>query len=79
MYLPLLQEVASPPASSMREQLKRLREFQRLYNEELPHQALDDATPADCYQASARRFDGILREPVAEVELDAASILRRSC
>ena len=63
MHLTLLQEVASPPARSMREQLKRLREFQRQYNEERPHQALENATPADCYQASARRFDGILREP----------------
>lgn len=63
MHLTLLQEVASPPASSMREQLRRLRDFQRLYNEERPHQALDNATPADRYQASSRRFDGILREP----------------
>jgi len=58
-----LQEVANPPARSMREQLKRLREFQQLYNEERPHQALDNATPAERYQASARRFDGILRSP----------------
>jgi putative transposase len=63
MHLTLLQEVANPPAHSMREQLKRLREFQQLYNEERPHQALDNATPAERYQASARRFDGILRSP----------------
>jgi transposase InsO family protein len=63
MHLTLLQEVADPPASTMREQLKRLRNFQRLYNEERPHQALDNTTPADRYRASARRFDGILREP----------------
>lgn len=63
MHLTLLQEVADPPADCMREQLKRLRHFQRFYNEERPHQALDNATPADRYQISARRFDGILREP----------------
>jgi len=63
MHLTLLQDVASPPAASMREQLKRLREFQRLYNQERPHQSLDNATPADRYQASARRYDGILRSP----------------
>lgn len=63
MHLTLLQDVANPPASSMREQLKRLRDFQRLYNEERPHQALDNATPADRYEPSLRRFDGILREP----------------
>ena len=59
----LLQEVANPPAHSMREQLKRLHEFQQLYNEERPHQALDNATPAERYQASTRRFEGILRSP----------------
>lgn len=63
MHLTLLQDVASPPARSMREQLKRLREFQRLYNHERPHQSLDNATPADRYQASPRRYDGILRSP----------------
>jgi putative transposase len=63
MHLTLLQDVASPPARSMREQLKRLHEFQRHYNEDRPHQALGNATPADCYQLSSRRFDGILRSP----------------
>lgn len=63
MHLTLLQDVANPPAHSMREQLKRLRSFQRLYNEERPHQSLDDATPAERYRASPRRFDGILRSP----------------
>lgn len=63
MHLTLLQDVANPPAPTMREQLKRLRSFQHLYNEERPHQSLDNATPADRYQASSRRFDGVLREP----------------
>ena len=63
MHLTLLQEVANPPARNMREQLERLRSFQRLYNEERPHQALDHATPADRYQASPRRFEGILHKP----------------
>jgi len=63
MHLTLLQDVANPPAHSMREQLKRLRRFQQLYNEERPHQALDNATPAERYQVSPRHFDGILRSP----------------
>lgn len=63
MHLTLLQDVADPPARSMRAQLERLRDFQRMYNEERPHQALDNATPAERYRPSARQFDGILREP----------------
>ncbi len=63
LHLTLLQDTASPPARSLREQLERLRSFQRLYNEERPHQALGNATPAEHYAASPRRFDGVLREP----------------
>ena len=63
MHLTLLQDTADPPARSLREQLKRLRDFRRIYNEQRPHQALDDATPADHYAVLQRRFDGVLREP----------------
>ena len=63
MHLTLLQDTASPPARSLREQLKRLREFQHLYNELRPHQALGNATPSDRYTTSPRRYDGVLREP----------------
>jgi putative transposase len=63
MHLTLLQDAANPPAYSLREQIKRLREFQRCYNEERPHQALGNATPAEHYVTSPRRFDGVLRQP----------------
>jgi putative transposase len=63
MHLTLLQDTASPPAGSLREQLKRLRNFQRIYNEQRPHESLGDDTPADHYTASPRHFDGVLREP----------------
>ena len=36
--LTLLQDTARPPARSLRQQLERLRAFQRSYNEERPHQ-----------------------------------------
>ena len=34
-----------------------------LYNEERPHAALGNDTPAEHYALSPRRFDGVLREP----------------
>jgi putative transposase len=73
MHLTLLRDAADPPAPSLRQQLKRLREFQRLYNEQRPHQALGNATPADLYTPSPRRFDGVLRQP----EYDADYEVRR--
>jgi transposase InsO family protein len=63
LHLTLLQDTAKPPASSLREQLVRLRSFQRLYNEERPHAALGNDTPAEHYARSPRPFDGLLREP----------------
>jgi putative transposase len=63
LHLTLLQDTASPPARSLRQQLERLRAFQCLYNEERPHQALGNDTPAEHYAASPRHFHGVLREP----------------
>jgi putative transposase len=56
MHLTLLQDIANPPAPNMREQLERLRTFRQLYNEERPHQALDNATPADRRRAASTAF-----------------------
>jgi transposase InsO family protein len=63
LHLTLLQDAAKPPARTLREQLERLRRFQRIYNEERPHESLGNDTPAKHYAASPRRFDGVLREP----------------
>jgi hypothetical protein len=63
MHLTLLQDTAKPAARSLREQLERLRVFQNVYNEERPHAALGNDTPAEHYTLSPRRFDGVLREP----------------
>jgi len=63
LHLTLLRDTATPPARSLREQLDRFRRFQRVYNDERPHAALANATPAEHYAASPRRWDGVLREP----------------
>lgn len=68
LHLTLLQDTASPPARSLRQQIERFNAFQQLYNEERPHQALGNETPADHYAPSPRRWDGVLREPEYGVE-----------
>ena len=68
-----MQDTAKPPARSLRQQLERLQLFQRVYNQERPHEALGNDTPAEHYVASSRRFDGVLREP----EYDADHVVRR--
>jgi transposase InsO family protein len=73
LHLTLLQDTADPPAKTLREQLVRFRNFQRIYNEERPHQALGNDTPDQHYTSSPRRFDGVLREP----HYDPDDIVRR--
>jgi len=63
LHLTLLQDTAKPPAMSLRAQFARLRRFQAFYNQERPHAALGNDTPAEHYTASPRRFDGVLRAP----------------
>jgi transposase InsO family protein len=63
LHLTLLQDAASPPAPSLRQQKARLRAFQHVYNTQRPHESLNNATPAEHYAASPRRWDGVLREP----------------
>jgi transposase InsO family protein len=59
----LKRDTASPPAASCRAQARAFAAFRREYNEERPHEALDQATPAARYQASARLYTGRLRSP----------------
>jgi transposase InsO family protein len=63
LHLTLLQDTADPPARTLRQQRARFRNFQRIYNEERPHQALGNDTPAEHYAPSPRPFHGVLREP----------------
>ncbi len=63
MHLTLKQDTASPPAASLHEQMARFDEFRAIYNNERPHEALNQKPPASVYQPSPRRYDGILRSP----------------
>lgn len=47
---------ARPPAATFTAQQQRFTRFCREYNEERPHEALDDAVPADRYRPSPRPF-----------------------
>ena len=61
MHRTLKQETASPPAANRRAQQARFDQFRQEYNEERPHEALGQKTPATYYQASARAYPGRLR------------------
>jgi putative transposase len=73
MHLTVKRETASPPAPTLHAQQRRFDSFRRAFNEERPHEALDQETPAEHFQPSGRAYGGRLREP----EYDKADQVRR--
>jgi len=62
MHRTLKAETARPPRSSMRAQQRRFDAFQDEYNNDRPHEALGQQTPASFYRASLKRFPNALPE-----------------
>ena len=56
MHRELKRETAIPPAATALAQQRRFDRFQRRYNEERPHEALGDATPASRWCPSPRPY-----------------------
>lgn len=54
----LKEETASPPARTLRAQQKRFDRFQKMYNEERPHESLGQRSPAQLFQPSSRVYSG---------------------
>lgn len=73
MHRTLQQETAQPAAANRRDQQKAFDRFRREYNEERPHEALGQQTPASCYQSSPRQYPARLPVP----EYDASLKVRR--
>lgn len=56
MHRVLKEEVAAPPAPSVRAQKRRIRAWITCYNQERPHEGLDQQVPAQIYRPSPRRM-----------------------
>jgi hypothetical protein len=56
MHLTLKQETAMPPAATVKAQQRRFDEFRREFNDERPHEALDQTPPSSRYVRSLRPF-----------------------
>jgi transposase InsO family protein len=63
MHRTLQEETMEPPASTLRQQQRRLEEFRREYNEQRPHQALGQQVPASLYVPSTRAYCARTAEP----------------
>ena len=62
-HLTLQQETARPPSTNMRAQQLRFDAFRSEYNEERPHEALQQRPPAAVYVSSRRAFPSRINEP----------------
>src|SRR5579863_5427068 len=56
MHRTLKQETLRPPAATMRSQQARFDRFLAEYNEERPHEAIENATPSTRYTPSLRSY-----------------------
>lgn len=73
MHLTLKQDTLNPPEANPRRQQEAFDHFQRLYNEERPHEALENRTPASVYGCSPRQMP----RRVPEVEYPGQMLVRR--
>jgi len=64
MHLTLKQETASPPAATLRRQQEAFMAFEKEYNYERPHEALENRTPGELYKPSPRPFPSKLPDLV---------------
>ena len=85
MHLTLKLETALPPAPSFRAQQRRFDQFRKIYNQERPHEALEQKTPDDLYQRSSVVFpEKVLPlqyefdQEVRRVDRDGTALLNRS-
>jgi putative transposase len=60
MHKTLKGEAIRPPRSTLGTQQRAFNAFRRLYNDERPHEALHDQTPASRYYPSPREYAGTL-------------------
>jgi transposase InsO family protein len=63
MHRTLKAETAKPPAANRAAQQRAFDRFRQHYNEERPHEALGQKTPASCYQNSTRSYPDRVPEP----------------
>lgn len=78
MHRTLKQETARPPAENLRRQQERFDRFRIEYNQQRPHAALNNRTPAQCYQPSSRPFPSLIPGPEYHPDWEVRRV-RKGC
>ena len=79
MHRTLKQEAISPPRKSMREQQRAFDRFRTTYNNERPHEALGQRTPASLYRSSSREYPAKLSEIEYPQNLSIRQVKENGC
>ena len=79
MHRTLKAETARPPAANRLVQQARFDEFRRVYNEERPHEALEQQPPASLYEASRRPYPGKVPESEYPGHFEVRSVRGDGC
>lgn len=74
MHRTLKEETTQPPRNTLRAQQLAFDRFRRVYNEERPHEALDQLTPAAVYQPSPRLMPTTLPELDYPAHMEVRSV-----
>src|SRR6202789_1565098 len=74
MHRTLKAETATPPAACRKGQQKAFDRFRQQYNQERPHEALQQQTPASCYQSSLRTYPDRVRQPQYDSNMQAKRV-----
>ena len=74
MHRTLAAETARPPEASRRRQQESFDRFRRTYNQERPHEALGQKTPATLYTPSPRPYPARLPEPEYDSGIEVRSV-----
>src|SRR5579863_10549008 len=69
MHRTLKAETAKPPAANRRAQQEAFDRFRQQFNEQRPHEALEQRTPASRYQSSPRRYPDRIPKPEYDTHL----------
>jgi len=75
MHLTLQQQTADPPAATRRRQQQRFDAFRQEYNQQRPHEALQQKPPAQFFRASSRPYPARL----PQIEYPSGWQVRRVC
>jgi len=78
-HLTLKQAVADPPKATLILQIQEMEKFFEEYNFERPHEALGMKTPGECYAKSPRKWDGILRPPEYDTDMEVRKVGQNGC